>query len=276
MARNPPSDSSQKRLGHGMANEKFEDHFSRQAEAYARHRPRYPGALIDWLSALAPSRRMAWDCGTGSGQVATALAERFERVIATDASAGQIAHATAHERVEYRVEPAGDVPIDDASIDLVTVAAALHWFDLEPFYAEVKRVGKPDGIIAAWTYWLPTIAPEIDALIVHYTMDIVGQSWPERIQRVIDHYETLPFPFHEIAAPAFAATAEWDLDSLEGYIDTWSATQRHLREHGLHPIDLIHDELQRAWGDARDVRKIEWPLDLRVGTIGARENAAAQ
>jgi SAM-dependent methyltransferase len=251
-----------------MADERFEDHFSRQAEAYARHRPRYPDALLDWLSALAPSRKLAWDCGTGSGQVATALAERFERVVATDASAGQIAHATPHERVDYRVEPAGSVSLADGSVDLITVAAALHWFDLEPFYAEVKRVGRRDGIIAAWTYWLPSITPEIDARIAHYAMEIVFRSWPERIERVVDHYETLPFPFEEIAAPRFATTAEWDLDSLEGYIDTWSATQRYLREHGRHPLDRIHDDLQREWGGAGRMRTIHWPLYLRVGRVG--------
>ena len=247
---------------------KFEDHFSPKAEAYARHRPRYPGALIDWVAGLAPSRELAWDCGTGSGQVATALAERFERVIATDASAVQIAHAAAHERVEYRVEPAGHVSLDDASTDLITAAAALHWFDLEPFYAEVRRAGKAGAILAAWTYWLPAIAPEIDRLLEHFAMTTVGPSWPERIARVVDHYRSLPFPFEEIEAPPFSTTAQWDLDALEGFISTWSATQRYHAEHGQHPLELVHDDLLRAWGgDPRSVRTVDWPLYLRVGRL---------
>jgi SAM-dependent methyltransferase len=250
-----------------MAKGTFEDHFGRKAEEYARHRPRHPDALLDWVSALAPSRGLAWDCGTGTGQVAIALAERFTHVIATDASEQQIAHAIAHERIEYRVEPASAVTIANGSVDLVTVAAAVHWFDLEPFYAEVKRVAKPGAVIAVWTYWLPIIAPAIDARLAEYTTEIVGASWPERIQRVIDRYETLPFPFEELAAPQFETMAEWDLHALEAYVDTWSATQRYLHEHGHHPIERIHAELEREWDDADTLRTIRWPLYLRVGRI---------
>src|SRR5262245_25085528 len=130
-----------------MAMMEFADHFSRQAPEYARFRPKYPAALIDFLAASAPARRLAWDCGTGSGQAAAALAERFDRVVATDPSDGQLARATRHPRVEYRIGRESESGLEDASADLVTSAQAAHWFDLPKFYAEVDRVLVPGGLV---------------------------------------------------------------------------------------------------------------------------------
>jgi ubiquinone/menaquinone biosynthesis C-methylase UbiE len=131
-----------------------EDHFSRQAPLYARHRPRYPAGLFAYLAAAAPGHRLAWDCGTGSGQAAVGLAEHFEQVVATDLSAEQIAHAMPHPRIRYviapadRVETAQTMGLEPQSVDLVTAAQALHWFDLDRFYAEVRRVLRPGGLLA--------------------------------------------------------------------------------------------------------------------------------
>ncbi len=111
----------------------FEDHLSQQAHDYARHRPHYPRELFTYLATIAPSHRLAWDCGTGNGQAARALAEHFNRVVATDASSDQLAQAIRHGRIEYRIERAEDVSLEASSVDLVTVAIAVHWFDLAPF-----------------------------------------------------------------------------------------------------------------------------------------------
>ena len=84
----------------------FKDHFSKQAADYATFRPRYTQKLFDYLGTIAPSRQLAWDCGTGNGQAAVGLASIFNRVIATDASEKQIANAQSHEKVAYRIAPA--------------------------------------------------------------------------------------------------------------------------------------------------------------------------
>jgi ubiquinone/menaquinone biosynthesis C-methylase UbiE len=81
-------------------------------------------------------------------------------MIATDASAEQIASATRCDNVEYRVAPAEQTGLPDASIDLVTVAQALHWFDRERFFAEVKRVLRPGGVLALWVYATSRIGNE--------------------------------------------------------------------------------------------------------------------
>ena len=246
----------------------FADHFSGVASEYAEFRPRYPDALFDWLAALAAHRDLAWDCATGSGQAALALASRFERVIATDASAGQIAVASPHPRVEYRVGTAEASGLDPASVDTLTVAQALHWFDRPAFYAEARRVVRPGGVVAAWTYGHPSIdEPRADAVLQRFYSETVGPYWPEERALVDAGYRTIDFPFAEVAPPAFEMETRWTLDSLVGYVSTWSAVTR-FREAGKgDPVPAFVEALATPWGDRGLPRRIAWPLALRVGYI---------
>jgi SAM-dependent methyltransferase len=243
----------------------FEDHFSGHSEQYAQHRPKYPDVVYDYLASLAPGHSLAWDCGTGNGQAAVGLANHFDKVYATDASAEQISAAHPHDNVDYHVEPAEHVSLASDSADLVTVAVAVHWFDFDRFYSEVKRVLKPGGILAVWTYNLVEISPEIDEVIWHYYGEIVGKYWPERIRYLEERYETLPFPFKEIAPPGFTMEINWNLIQLAGFLDSWSATQRYKTEHGTHPLEVIWPRLLEAWGDENEPRLIRWPLHFRIG-----------
>lgn len=239
--------------------------FARQAASYARYRPRYPDALFAFLAEAAPARTRAWDCGTGSGQAAVSLAAHFAHVIATDASAEQLAHATPHPRVEYRVAPAEASGLDMDSVDLVTVAQALHWFDFHGFYAEVRRVLRPGGLLAAWCYYLNQITPAIDSVLRHYYHEVVGPYWSPRVQHVQARYKTLPFPFEEIAAPTFVGETTWTLADALGYLESWSARQEYLRVRGADPLDEIREALAAAWGDAARPRPVRWPLSMRLG-----------
>ena len=141
----------------------FKDYFSNHAIAYAQFRPRYPRALFSYLAEVAPARETAWDCATGNGQTAHALTEHFAHVIATDGSQEQLNQATPHERITYRRATAEDSGLDAASSDLVTVSQALHWFDFDAFYREARRVLRPSGVWAVWSYDLLRVTPEIDA-----------------------------------------------------------------------------------------------------------------
>jgi SAM-dependent methyltransferase len=243
----------------------FEDHFSGHSAQYAQHRPHYPDEIYTYLASIAPARSLAWDCGTGSGQAAIGLAKHFDKVYATDASAEQISHAYPHENVEYRAEPAEHVSLEGSSVDLVTIAVAIHWFHFDDFYREAKRVLKPDGILAAWTYNSVEISPEIDALVWHYYREIVGEYWPERIRYIEQRYETLPFPFEEIIPPPFSMEIHWSLIQLAGFLDSWSATQRYKAQKGQHPLERIWDKLADAWGDENGKRRIRWQLHFRIG-----------
>ena len=246
----------------------FKDHFSGHANVYARYRPGYPDALFAYLAAQTAGHDLAWDCGTGSGQAAVGLARHYRRVVATDASARQIEQATPHPHVAYRVAPAETAPLDDASADLVTVAQALHWFDFDRFYAEVRRVLVPGGLVAVWSYGLFTTTPAVDAVLQHYYADVVGPYWPPERRYFDEGYETIPFPFTEQKAPSFALEARWSLQQVEGFLSSWSATQRYRQQHGRDPLDLVRADLAQAWGAPEATRHARWPLHLRLGRPG--------
>lgn len=245
----------------------FEDHFSAQAKEYARSRPHYPPQLFDYLAFVAPGHRLAWDCGTGNGQAAVELARHFQRVVATDASPDQLALAAPHERVEYRLEPAEEVSLPPRSVDLVTCAIAVHWFDLDRFYPAVRGVLAPRGVLAVWTYHFPHIDPAVDRIVEHYYRDVLAGYWPERFHYVDQRYETLPFPFEELTPPQLHMQTDWTLENLTGFLSSWSATERYRLERGHHPVGLIWPELSQAWGAPGVRRHVRWPLHLRLGRV---------
>lgn len=246
----------------------FPDHFSAVAASYARYRPRYPAALFDFLLTLVSPKGLVWDCAAGSGQATKELAARFARVVATDASAAQLAAAPLLPNVEYRVALAEDSGLPEASFDLVTVAQALHWFDLERFYAEVRRVAKPHAILAAWCYDTCTIeGEEADLVMRHFYEETLGPFWPANRRLVEDRYRTIPFPFEELPAPQLAMEERWTLPELLGYVATWSARQRSLAEAGHDPLPAFAEALAAAWGDPHRPRRVRWALALRVGRI---------
>jgi SAM-dependent methyltransferase len=220
--------------------------------------------MFEYLGAIAPSRQLAWDCGTGNGQAAVGLASVFDRVIATDASEKQIANAQSYKRVEYRVAPAENSGIGSETIDLIMVAQALHWFDLDRFYAEAWRVVKPDGVLAASAYNLLHIEKAIDEVVNRYYYEVVGPFWPPE-RRLVEHFADLPFPFQEIDAPRFEMTAHWNLHHLLGYLGTWSSSQRFIAAKGSNPLEQIFDALSRTWGEPGQTRTISWPIVIRIG-----------
>jgi SAM-dependent methyltransferase len=243
----------------------FQDHFSGHAASYAQARPTYPSALFDWLAMQCPRRDRAWDAGCGNGQASVALGAQFDRVFATDPSAAQVAAATPHPRVTYAVEPAEACSLPDASVDLVTVAQALHWFDQDRFHAQVARVLRADGLFAAWSYERCTVSPAVDAVFERVYGAELGAWWPPERRHVEARYATLPFPYDELATPAFELRCDWTLAQYLAYLRSWSACQRRLAAEGVDAVGLLADAFAEAWGPAATVRPVRWPLALRVG-----------
>jgi SAM-dependent methyltransferase len=244
---------------------KFKDHFSGHAADYAQFRPRYPQALFTYLASLAPATGLAWDCATGNGQAAVALASRFERVIATDASAAQIESAEPYERVEYRVAPAEGSRLGADTVDLITVAQALHWFDIAGFFVEAQRVLKPGGVVAVWAYGFLAVSLEVDELVNHFYHTTTGPFWPPERETIERGYRDIVLPFPEVTPPRFEMAEEWRLDQLLGYLRTWSATQKFIAARGFDPVVSLGEQLRPAWGAAEQARVVRWPLSLRVG-----------
>lgn len=248
------------------------DHFSRTAAQYASCRPNYPPVLFDYLASLCPAHNLAWDVGTGNGQAALALAERFEIVVASDPSSRQLAHAQPHPRVSY-VNAAAESPLlASGSADMICVAQAVHWFDLERFYADVLRVAAPDGIIAVWTYVLTSVDESIDRLAKNFCYEIVGPYWPPERRYVDEAYRSLPFPFTDLAAPAFTMEQQWTADQFLGYLGTWSSVGRYREQRSSDPLKAIAEPLRGLWGGADAVRTVTWPLVLRVARVHEGRN----
>ena len=246
----------------------FHDHFTPVAASYASFRPTYPPALFSWLASLTRGHGLAWDCACGSGQATLDLAAHFERVIATDASAAQLALAPAHPKVEWRVASAEVSGLDDHPVDLVTVAQAVHWFDLPRFYAEVRRVLKEGGVLAAWCYGIVTVEGDaVDAVVQHFYHQVVGPYWPAERHHVETGYRELDFPFTEISAPAFHIEVAWTLPEFLGYLRSWSSTSRYQQARGHDPVTVLETELAPLWGVSETRRKITWPLALRVALV---------
>jgi len=243
----------------------LKDNFSKQAAAYARFRPVYPPELIRHVISLAPGRRAAWDCATGNGQVALALADHFETVLATDMSAQQLQHARPHPRIRYAQERAEHCSAVDQSFDLITVAQAVHWFDFEPFFAEVQRVLRPGGVLALIGYSLfKTDDAGVDAVVRHFYENITGPYWDAERRYIDEGYRTIPFPLDEIAAPDFFMESHWSVDDVLGYFSSWSAVQHYWKANERNPVELIEQDLRKAWGAAPE-RTISTALLLRLG-----------
>lgn len=242
----------------------FSDHFSDAAEGYRAYRPTYPDELFDYLATISPSRQRVWDCATGNGQAAVKLSPYFDRVIATDGSGKQIENAERCENIDYRVATAEQSGLDDDSVDLITVAQALHWFNYSKFAKEVERVLKPNGILVAWTYNLLTCDPAVDACVNHFYDKTIGSYWPFERRDVETGYRNITLPFESIEAPPFAMTATWSLAHLVGFLNTWSAVAACEKDKGSNPVDAIIDELTTHWGDPESLKSVEWPLSVRV------------
>jgi SAM-dependent methyltransferase len=247
----------------------FKDHFSGHAGDYARYRPDYPAALFEFLAQALPARECAWDAGTGNGQAALGLVPYFDRIIATDPSAEQIRRAPLHDKIEYFVASAESTDIPSHSVDLITVAQALHWFRFEPFFAEVRRVLKPEGLLAVWCYGACRVNPAVDRIVHHYYANIVGPFWPPERRYIDEQYRSVPFPMVELPAPDFTMKQEWNLEEFVGYLRTWSATRAYERRFGEDPLRIVHRALAKAWGAPAIPQVVRWPLSLRLGRVTA-------
>jgi SAM-dependent methyltransferase len=250
-----------------MTTSNFKDHFSKDSAGYASYRPTYPTQLVDELSNISPGRKLALDCGCGTGQLSVLLAERFDLVKATDASAAQIENARRHERVTYRRALAEESGLADASADLITVAQAAHWLDLERFYVEVRRVARPNAAIALIAYGELKVEGAADSIVQDFYSKTVGPYWPPERRLVEQGYRDLPFPFRETLISHIAMEASWRLDELVGYVNTWSAVRAAEKALGHNPIAQLAEALRKVWGDPDVMRHVEWPLFVRAGIV---------
>lgn len=251
----------------GRYSTSFKDHFSAAAPHYAAFRPHYPLELAGFLATLPSQRDLAWDSGCGSGQLSTLLGRHFQRVEATDASAAQIAGAEAHPRVSYRVAKSEASELTDRCVDLAVCAQAAHWYDLDAYYREVRRVCRDGAAVALVTYGRNVLDSDVNAIVDDFYDRVAGPYWPPERRIVEDGYRNLPFPFREITAPSIDMTADWTLPQLLGYVDTWSAMRGMEKAGGRESYEQFCRDMTVAWGKPGHPRRVTWPLAMRVGYV---------
>ena len=250
-----------------MTSTPFKDHFSSGSAGYAAYRPGYPLELIDELTSISPGTGRALDCGCGTGQLSVLLAERFDEVIATDASAAQIAAAEPRDGVVYRTARAEDSGLEANSVDLIAVAQAAHWLDLDAFYAHARRIARPQAAIALITYGVLHLEGELDRHLHTFYYQTIAAYWPPERRHVETGYRDLPFPFTPIDVPPQVIEMRWTLDQLIGYLNTWSAVKAAEKALGVNPVDELARALGEEWGDPATRRLVTWPLTIRAGRI---------
>jgi SAM-dependent methyltransferase len=247
-----------------LSEDGFIDLFSGHAAQYSSARPRYPRSLFQRIAAAAPALDRAWDCGTGNGQAAIDLAAHFTRVDASDASAEQIASAKAHDRVHYSVQAAERSNLPDASIDVITVATALHWFDLPEFLHEVGRVLKPGGLLVVWSYLWPRVDSAVDEVFDAVVLSTVESYWAPEAEKAKSGYSDVPLPYPEIDLSSPPIRAEWNLDQMMALIYSWSATRACIAAEGDAVMARFETALREVWGAPKTTRALEIPVMVRA------------
>src|SRR6478672_3133028 len=123
--------------------------FGAVAATYARYRPGYPAAALEWALAPAPGGEVL-DLGAGTGKVTEALLRRpGVRVTAVDPDAAMLAQFRADfPTVDAHEGTAERIPLPDAVVDAVVVGTAWHWFDRDRAEPEIARVLRPGGVLA--------------------------------------------------------------------------------------------------------------------------------
>ncbi|MGB0907020.1 MAG: class I SAM-dependent methyltransferase [Maricaulaceae bacterium] len=241
--------------------------FGAQADTYAAARPSYPETLFDWIAKQAPAVNDVWDVGTGSGQAALSLAEKFKTVHASDIDAAQIQHAAPHPNIHYSQAPAHASNLPDNSVDAITVATALHWFDWPLFWEEVRRVSRPGAIFCAWTYHRAETEDDIQNVLIDPTLDILTPYWSEGNHLSWRGYcpEELGMPFTVIDTPKFTCELQWTPAQIAAFMRSWSAHKKARLDGHEDALNKIEDTALKTLG--KTPRAYALPLNILTARI---------
>ncbi len=235
--------------------------FEAIAKTYVQNRPMYPESFFEWINQKSHRNNRCWDVACGSGQASVGLAKYFEEVQATDLSPAQIASARSHPKVHYSVSSAEDSGLPSKSIDVIVVAAAIHWLNVSKFNTEALRVIQPQGLIV-WVGYEPLQgAPnEIQNWLNEIYTNGLRTLWPPQRQHVDNQYKDLPFPGLSQKIPSeFSIPLKWTKEELMGFIRTWSAF-RQSKENGSKLLKTLDTELKAIW--PKEQLKIDLYLPL--------------
>jgi ubiquinone/menaquinone biosynthesis C-methylase UbiE len=245
----------------------MKDNFSKQAATYANFRPNYPSELFDFILQNVDNKQVAWDCATGNGQAAKVLAAHFEQVFASDSSQAQIEKAVQKPNIHYSVQAAEMTDFAGQSFDLITVAQAVHWFNFDKFYQEIRRVAKPNATVAIWGYSMPQLQNDaLNPLLQTFYAVKTRPYWDAERRHIDEHYSNVPFPFNPIPTPQYRIEMQWNLAAMEGYLNSWSAVQHFIRREGYNPVDNFMADMRQFWQEDA-IQTVHFPLFLKLGKV---------
>ncbi len=257
----------------------MKDLFSDCSALYQQTRPSYPNSVMTEILKYVPSTHFAWDCGAGSGQFTQLLVPYFEYIVATDLSIQQLHQAPYFENVSYQVQPAEQTSFADQSFDLIVVAQAIHWFDFDAFYPEVKRTLKKDGVIAVVGYGTLSVKDQgLNQLIQHLYTDILKDDWDVERRHIDAQYQSIPFPFEKLADSNLNMQFSWSKQQLLGYLNTWSAIKRYRERHADQnasedgelsndPLKAITEYLQELDQKKDQSIEVDFPIFMKIGRV---------
>ncbi|NVK74784.1 class I SAM-dependent methyltransferase [Marinomonas sp. CT5] len=235
--------------------------------SYSQTRPMYPAELYYWLSQQVAEPGVVWDCACGTGQASVDLAAYFDRVEASDISESQVTAATPHRKVNYQVFPAEKTTYPDHYFDAVCVAHALHWFDLEAFWLELKRVLKPGGIFVCWGYnWLK-IGEAEDRAIADAILPHLEDYWPTQSRLLWNQYRDIEFPFDLMSVPDFELRCHWSVTQTLDFIRTLSASQLRIQEQGDDFLLSAVPIMRSVWSDPTKKQEVCLPFFVKAGRV---------
>jgi len=215
------------------------------AKVYSSYRRDTPITLIEKIVSTLKEKYdgpldLAIDAGCGSGQSTVALAPFFKKVYGSDVSEAQIKEAKEHRplsNVTYEVGPSETIPFEDGSVQLVSAGAALHWFKLDVFFPEVRRVLSNNGVLAVYCYYSikpdvddPAKAEEITKLYQEF-YKLTSKYHAPQAKVAMSKYVDIDFPFEEVQK--FGDVRDYfegHLQDVVGYVTTFSGFQNLKRD----------------------------------------------
>lgn len=243
------------------------DQFDYCAENYAKFRPLYPESLFNWISNICDAHQLAIDCGTGNGQAARKLTNYFDQIIAIDKNPNQLKHAPTHFKIKYICSSVEKTNLPDHAADLIVSATAAQWFDLEKFYIECRRLLKPSAKLILWTYtWPEASHKKVQLTLLNYKT-MLNPHWPIESLYHLNCYQTLPFPFKEIAQqiPQFSFQLNWNLNQLLEFFLTWATIRDYFKNTDPYFIEQMRTDLKRVWPD--EIVRFNFPLYIKAGSV---------
>lgn len=235
-------------------------------DEYARYRPTYPREIAPALAELSKEHGCALDVGCGTGQLTELLAPHYSTAVGIDVSHSQVAAATGD--AVYAVADASGLPVREKSVDLITVAQAAHWIDLDRFYHQVRASAVPGAAIALVSYGLCIIDdPEVDRVYQEFYYGDFHDYWDARRIHVETGMRDLPFPFDmlDVSCPDIVCTM--GVHDFVAYLGTWSATANARSDGHGHLLDEFAAHLELVWGSRQ--LEVRWPVAVRAGRIAA-------